>query len=191
MGSRHHDRCSQGLAQSADGLKLQQPATFGVQVADPLGAGVTWPGGEKAHWGATHEDCWSVFGVTGANSAVRLRQGARLQHAAICCGPQSLATMECRSGGSGTTFRDHGDGGNGTAVGRTPGSPVGAPVDSSAGTVGTAVAVGLPVGLAVGLAVGVCCGGAGLWVAAPVGVVTGLGVGAGTVVSSSLGGVVS
>ncbi len=115
-----------------------------------LGAGVAWPpGGEKAHLGVIGTGCRGVSGTAG-NSTVRLRHGERLQHAAICCGPQTFEAMERRSGGSGTTARGDGDGGNGTVVGWVPGSPVGPAVGHPVGhPVGVVVAVGLGVGACV------------------------------------------
>ncbi|MGC5010059.1 hypothetical protein ACLQ2R_04785 [Streptosporangium sp. DT93] len=124
MGPGDHGYSSQDLAQSVDGLKLQQPTPVGLGI----GAGAVLGDGGRGDAGGANTQR-GVSGVTGPwfaisrtpGSAVRPSQGARLQHEARSPGRQG--SRERRSGGSGTTARAGGVG-DGTTVGTRTSSDV-------------------------------------------------------------------
>ncbi|MER5645049.1 hypothetical protein [Streptosporangium sp. NPDC002524] len=93
-----------------EGLKLQQPVLVGLGIDDAVGSGSGWAGeagGPNTHRGAP-AGSWFAISRTG-DSAVRPRQGARLQHEAMSSGLQK-SEVERLSGGRGRTVESEGAG---------------------------------------------------------------------------------
>ncbi|WP_329087840.1 MULTISPECIES: hypothetical protein [unclassified Streptosporangium] len=100
-----------------EGLKLQQPVLVGLGIDGAVGFGGGWAGevgGANTQRGAPAGP-WLAISRTPGNSAVRPRQGARLQHEAMSSGLQK-SEVERLSGGRGRTVWVEGAG-DGTATG--------------------------------------------------------------------------
>jgi len=99
-----------------EGLKLQQPMLVGLGIGDAIGFGGGWAGdegGPNTQRGAP-AGSWFAISRTG-DSAVRPRQGARLQHEARFSGLQK-SEVERLSGGRGRIVGIEGAG-DGAAIG--------------------------------------------------------------------------
>lgn len=86
-----------------EGLKLQQPTAVGLGAATLIGLNsgwAGWAGGANTQRGAfdTDDPC-SEAGRASGDSAVRLRQGARLQHEAMSAGSHASEAERLNEGG--------------------------------------------------------------------------------------------
>ncbi|MER5620737.1 hypothetical protein ABT061_06780 [Streptosporangium sp. NPDC002544] len=91
-----------------EGLKLQQPTVVGLGAAVLFGLDsgwADWGGGANTQRGVfDDDDPWFETGRASGDSAVRLRQGARLQHEAMSAGSHTSEAERLNEGG-GTTVR--------------------------------------------------------------------------------------